>query len=95
MSIVWRVGEVKHFTKFCKLKGFSASPTRSPTDILTRAVDGSARHVAEENIANIPEEENIESIVDSFPMEIGQYFLRWDDEAKIFVSNVRDQYPED
>ncbi|PSR82812.1 Hemimethylated DNA-binding protein YccV like-domain-containing protein [Coniella lustricola] len=44
-------------------------------------------------------EENIEVLSDRPPRALmklaGKYFKRWDDEAKMFVSNVRDKYPED
>ena len=25
----------------------------------------------------------------------GKYFKRWDDQAKVFVSNIKDEYPDD
>lgn len=33
--------------------------------------------------------------VDAFPITIGRCFRRWDKEGNVFVSNVRDEYPED
>ena len=40
--------------------------------------------------------ENVEqSTVDAFPIAIGKFFKRWDEERNVFVSNVEDEYPED
>lgn len=36
-----------------------------------------------------------QSDVDAFPIMVGKFFKRWDGERNIFVSNVRDEYPED
>ncbi|CZR57399.1 uncharacterized protein PAC_07288 [Phialocephala subalpina] len=52
--------------------------------------DTSVRYVAEENI------EVIEPEVPSTLMSLaGKFFKRWDKENRIFVSNIRDEYPED
>lgn len=44
-------------------------------------------------------EENIKIITPEVPRVLmstaGRYFKRWDQETKEFVSNVRDEYPED
>jgi F-box protein 21 len=52
--------------------------------------DTSIRYVAEENIDIIEPE---------FPISLmslaGRFFKRWDKEQRIFVSNIRDEYPED
>ena len=50
------------------------------------------RYVAEENIELcVPDKDDL----DAFPIEIGKYFKRWDDGAKVFVSNIQDEYPDD
>jgi F-box protein 21 len=51
------------------------------------------RYVAEENIEIVTP-----SIVDlppSFVAIAGKYFKRWDEKEREFVSNIRDEYPED
>lgn len=52
--------------------------------------DTSIRYVAEENI---------EIIEPKMPMSLmglaGKYFKRWDGGKKVFISNIRDEYPED
>lgn len=55
-------------------------------------VDSSSRYVAEENIEIISIEKEV---ADSFPLEAGRYFKRWDDEQKVFISNIRSEYRED
>jgi F-box protein 21 len=52
------------------------------------------RYVAEENIEILPPIE-AEAPARDFPLEIGKWFKRWDGEEKVFVSNVRDEYPDD
>ncbi|KAF2000307.1 YccV-like-domain-containing protein [Amniculicola lignicola CBS 123094] len=57
--------------------------------------DKSIRYVAEENISPVPI-----TAMDSQPSEAmlklaGRHFKRWDSEHHIFVSNVRDEYPDD
>ncbi|KAL2072297.1 hypothetical protein VTL71DRAFT_11640 [Oculimacula yallundae] len=52
--------------------------------------DASVRYVAEENI------EVVEPEVPSTLMSLaGRYFKRWDTEQRAFVSNIRDEYPDD
>jgi len=54
------------------------------------AEDKSVRYVAQENISarsEVPFEELTEMA--------GRYFKRWDNEEKIFVSNIREEYPHD
>lgn len=58
--------------------------------VMCRADDRSQRYVAEENI-----EVSGEMPGESLMALAGRYFKRWDDEAKGFVSNVRDEYPDD
>ena len=57
---------------------------------LYSADDKSVRYVAEENITVLsdPPTRNLLDLA-------GRYFKRWDDEEKIFVSNIRDEYPHD
>ena len=52
--------------------------------------DKSSRYVAEENIVPL-EERPSESLLKM----AGRHFKRWDNEERIFVSNVRDEYPHD
>ncbi|KAG4433175.1 hypothetical protein IFR05_011335 [Cadophora sp. M221] len=52
--------------------------------------DTSIRYVAEENIEIIEPE-----IPTSLMSLAGRYFKRWDKEKRVFVSNVRDEYPDD
>ncbi|KAF7504116.1 hypothetical protein GJ744_002685 [Endocarpon pusillum] len=54
--------------------------------------DKSMRYVAGENIEPLPAHE---VVPEAFPLEIGKWFKRWDDIKKVFVSNVRDEYPDD
>jgi F-box protein 21 len=52
--------------------------------------DTSIRYVAEENI---------EIIKPEYPRTLmtlaGRFFKRWDKEKRVFVSNIRDEYPDD
>ncbi|KAK0106484.1 hypothetical protein ONS96_004111 [Cadophora gregata f. sp. sojae] len=52
--------------------------------------DTSIRYVAEENIEIIKPELPI-----SLMSLAGRYFKRWDKEKRVFISNVRDEYPDD
>ena len=62
------------------------------TDQDYSGMDSSSKYVAEENIEIIAiEKEDAES----FPLEAGKYFKRWDEEQKVFISNIRSQYRED
>jgi F-box protein 21 len=52
--------------------------------------DTTTRYVAEENVSII------EPTVPTSLMGLaGRYFKRWDHETKRFVSNVKDEYPDD
>lgn len=55
--------------------------------------DKSFRYVAEENIEPIKPcmAELPEMLIDI----AGKYFKRWDEETRTFVSNVKDEYPDD
>lgn len=55
-----------------------------------RVEDRSVRYVAEENIKMIPQD-----AAPSLMAIAGQHFKRWDESAKKFVSNMRDEYPDD
>ena len=58
---------------------------------LSRVEDKSVRYVAQENIGVIEPD-----VVSPNLMAIaGQYFKRWDRTTKRFISNVRDEYPDD
>lgn len=57
-----------------------------------RVCDKSVRYVAEENIEPVgagtkPSE--------ALLLLAGRHFKRWDADAQVFVSNVRDEYPDD
>ena len=52
--------------------------------------DCSIRYVAEENI-QLVHQNPINSLMDI----AGQHFKRWDDKTESFVSNIRDEYPDD
>lgn len=54
------------------------------------AEDKTTRYVAEENIEIVRDEP-----VTALLTIAGEFFKRWDGEAKCFVSNIRDQYPDD
>jgi F-box protein 21 len=58
----------------------------------TSVCDKSVRYVAAENIQPVSD--------DTYPSVAllklaGRHFKRWDDATHCFVSNVRDEYPED
>jgi len=58
--------------------------------------DESTRYVAEENVVPLePGDISKEELINSFPIEIGKWFKRYDEETGTFVSNVRQEYPED
>ena len=42
-----------------------------------------------------PEEFSAEDAERTFTVEVGKWFLRFDPSTARFVSNVRDEYPED
>ncbi|PNS21247.1 F-box only protein 21 [Sphaceloma murrayae] len=52
--------------------------------------DRSSRYVAEENIEPIYTEPS-----DALMAMAGRYFKRWDADKRVFVSNIRDEYPDD
>ncbi|CAL8577897.1 hypothetical protein XPA_003709 [Xanthoria parietina] len=52
--------------------------------------DKSVRYVAEENIDNSPLE-----VSTSLMSLAGRHFKRWDNTSKMFISNIRDEYPDD
>lgn len=57
---------------------------------MIRADDKSIRYVAEENIQRVNEKP-----CDALMALAGRYFKRWDEGEKIFVSNMKDEYPDD
>ncbi len=63
---------------------------QSLTDRISSVEDTSIRYVAEENIEIIEPEIPI-----SLMSLAGRFFKRWDKEKRVFVSNIRDEYPED
>ena len=52
--------------------------------------DTTIRYVAEENVEIIEPE-----LPASLMSLAGRFFKRWDEQGKVFVSNIRDEYPED
>jgi F-box protein 21 len=52
--------------------------------------DTSIRYVAEENVEVIEPDHPI-----SLMGLAGRYFKRWDPQNHMFVSNIRDEYPDD
>ena len=61
--------------------------------IVFRAEDKSVRYVAEENVEIITPDlfELPRTLVET----AGKHFKRWDGCSHIFVSNIRDEYPDD
>lgn len=57
--------------------------------------DESTRYVAQENVIVLSPEEITEEVLNSFPIEIGKWFKRYDPSTGMFVSNVREEYPDD
>lgn len=55
--------------------------------------DRSMRYVAEENIEII--RPSVSELPAGFVAIAGKHFKRWDETAKKFVSNIRDEYPDD
>lgn len=55
-----------------------------------RVEDRSVRYVAEENI---------EIVTPDMPERLialaGRHFKRWDEDSRSFVSNIKDEYPDD
>jgi F-box protein 21 len=60
------------------------------TDRTFSVEDTSIRYVAEENVEIVEPEVPV-----SLMSLAGRFFKRWDKEQRIFVSNIRDEYPED
>jgi len=54
------------------------------------AGDRSKRYVAEENIQPLSGEPS--AVLTKLA---GQFFKRWDTEAQRFISNIKDEYPDD
>ncbi len=52
--------------------------------------DKSVRYVAEENIEIVRS-----GFGDSMMALAGQHFKRWDEATNMFVSNIKDEYPDD
>lgn len=55
-----------------------------------RVEDKTVRYVAEENILIKPQEVSPELMALA-----GQHFKRWDASCGMFISNIRDEYPDD
>jgi F-box protein 21 len=61
--------------------------------INSRVEDKSVRYVAEENIE--PVGPRMAELPKMLVAIAGKHFKRWDEETRVFVSNIRDEYPED
>lgn len=57
--------------------------------------DGSSRYVAEENVDVLSPDQITDQVVNSFGIDIGKWFKRYDPATGTFVSNVRQRYPDD
>jgi len=58
--------------------------------------DGSTRYVAQENVVVLgPDEFGAEDVEGTFGVDVGKWFRRFDKDTTTFVSNIRDEYPED
>lgn len=55
-----------------------------------RVDDGTVRYVAEENISVVHEDPSAGMIAMA-----GQHFKRWNGTTSAFVSNIKDEYPDD
>ena len=58
-----------------------------------RVEDKSVRYVAEENIEAINPE--FSELPPALVAVAGKHFNRWDEDTRTFVSNIKDEYPED
>lgn len=52
--------------------------------------DKSVRYVAEENIVDTEMEVGV-----NLMRLAGRHFKRWDETSKTFISNIKDEYPDD
>jgi hypothetical protein len=83
---------------FCKLAPFPGGVHLYEVTRLTdfgefsSVEDGSVRYVAEENIDLILP--NFSDLPSSLTSIAGKHFKRWDEESRAFVSNMRDEYPD-
>ncbi len=59
-------------------------------DSTSSVEDTSIRYVAEENIEIVRPDVPV-----SLMSLAGRFFKRWDKDERVFVSNIRDEYPED
>lgn len=73
-------------------EGRRITDSHPPRSLYSVQDDKTIRYVAEENIELLTGDD-----VDAhaFPREIGRWFKRWDEVERVFVSNVRDEYPDD
>lgn len=74
---------------FCK--HYRAMPLRVLT--IASAEDKSVRYVAEENIKLIKPRTG--ELPEMLMAIAGKHFKRWDEESRTFVSNIKDEYPDD
>lgn len=77
---------------FCEFTVARDSISRFATDYVS-VEDRSVRYVAEENIELILPQ--MIELPESLTTIAGKHFKRWDETTRSFVSNVRDEYPDD
>ena len=58
---------------------------------MCRGLQNTIYHVAEQNIAVVKDQKPCESLMHV----AGRYFKAWDGERGVFVSNMREEYPDD
>lgn len=81
-------------TTSCKRKsplhGLEKISSDALLTVQSRGADKSIRYVAEENITPL-----MGNPPASLMRLAGRYFKRWDEEGARFISNLRDEYPDD
>jgi hypothetical protein len=83
-----QVDALRAFIMFCKYtRSFFAMHLLT---IRNRVNEKSTRYVAQENIRLVNDEPS-----DALKHLAGRYFRRWDSGIKRFVSNIKDEYPDD
>lgn len=87
--IVCRLVDTKASTMFCKYLCLSYLVALTTSSV----EDKSVRYVAEENIE--PVSLSVAEVPEMLMAIAGKHFKRWDEETRTFVSNIRDEYPDD
>lgn len=94
MSIDLPMDGTSHFTMCCKYPHFRSFLRCSVSNATSSysVCDKSVRYVAEENILPVP---SSTTPSEAMLKLAGRHFKRWDDDNGVFVSNIRDEYPDD